>query len=203
MGFRTAAAERSAMIIRIVSVPPVMAAILVAVLAVFRRNVVSTWGDVLLSLLFLSLLPAAAYPLSELIPSVKCRGREGQRDLAFVLSLVSYAAAWCGGLLGGMNGRLVLIYTVYFFSVLLLLLLNKALGLRASGHACSVTGPIIVACAYFGGWGALIGLPLYAAIFWASLRSGRHTAKELLLGTASCEAAYLLALGFCRLSGIL
>ena len=76
MGFRTAAAERSAMIIRIVSVPPVMAAILVAVLAVFRRNVVSTWGDVLLSLLFLSLLPAAAYPLSELIPSVKCRGRE-------------------------------------------------------------------------------------------------------------------------------
>ncbi|MBR2832385.1 MAG: hypothetical protein IKE57_05620 [Oscillospiraceae bacterium] len=200
---RADAAIRSAAVIRKISVPPVMAALLVAVLAAFRRNVVSTWSDLLLSLLFLSLLPAAAYPLSELIPSVRRRGREGQRDLAFVLSLASYTAAWCLGILGGMSGGLAMICTVYFFSVLILLLFNKALGLRASGHACSVTGPIIMACVYFGGWGALAGLPLYAAIFWASLHSGRHTAKELLLGTAACEAAYLLALGFCRLTGII
>ena len=189
------------MVIRILSVPPVLAAALVTVLALLRRDVVAGWADVTLSVLLLSLLPAAAYPLSEWIPALRRRGREGQRDLAFVLSLLGYAGAWLRGLLGRVNGALCLICTVYFFSVLLLLVCNKALGMRASGHACGVTGPILVACAFFGGWGALVGLPLYAAVFWASLRSGRHTARELLLGTAACAAACVLALAFCACVG--
>ena len=40
--------------------------------------------------------------------------------------------------------QMLLLCLTYFFSVVLLTLCNKALHVHASGHACSVTGPLLL-----------------------------------------------------------
>ena len=105
-------AIKAAKLLRILSVPPVMAAVFLLLLYRFRPDVVASPLQLWAALGCLCGVPLLAYPLSWLLHM----GRERQRTLAMLLS---------------------------------------------------------------------------AAVFWASLRSGRHTAGEYLWGSACCLCAGL------------
>lgn len=188
---------RLAKLIRVISVPPVMVTGIVVALARATDVVFRTPAEALLTILFLAAVPLFAYPFSHLLPKVRARGRAGQRDLAMVLSALGYAGGWLYGYLSHVTPALLAVFTAYLFSVLLLMIFNKLLFIRASGHACSVTGPLLLAAWFIGGWIVPAAALLYALIFWASVYAGRHTRGEFLTGTALCAAATAAAFWIC------
>ena len=182
-------------VVRIVSIPPLMAALLIAALAL--KGVFSEKKSVLMLFLFLCVFPVLAYPISYVVPIWRRNGREAQRAIAFVMTALGYIAGFIYAAFFGKDKTALFIQSVYLFSVIILLVFNKLLKLRASGHGCSVTGPVVIGMAYMGFPGMAVGLILYGIVFWASIVTKRHTVSEFLLGTASCCAAFLIAL-ICR-----
>ena len=182
-----------AYVIRIVSIPPVMVSLLVLVLALFADGFFSSGIDIAAMLVFLALIPLAAYPLSWIIPGVRKKGREGQRNLAFALSVAGYVLGWLYARFFNPNRHQIFVYTIYLLSVALLLLWNKVFHLRASGHGCSVTGPVVLSGYYLGLVGIIIGTVCYIAIFWASVTAKRHKWDEFLGGSVLCIFACGLA----------
>ncbi|MEA4854001.1 MAG: hypothetical protein VB082_06975 [Christensenella sp.] len=186
--------EKAAKVIRTVTVPPVQVCLLLVVLFFCRNTVFSGVMQLLLSLLFLMVIPALAYPLAAVIPHYRRQKREGQRKLAFLTSAAGYAAAVVYGLLAGASQELMLVYWCYFFSVVTLLIFNRLVGVRASGHACSIAGPLILAV-YLIGWGAVAPcVALFAVVAWSSLVLKRHTGRELAWGSACAAIAFAIAL---------
>lgn len=185
---------QTAKIIRAVTVPPVMVLVLLLILFFHDAGVFSSPQELLLSILLLSLLPLMGYPLSYLLPKYKSRGREGQRNLALILSLGCYSGALLYGLLTKVSRNLFLIFSLYFLSVSVLILFNKVIGIRASGHACSLTGPMLLFIYFFGSISILPCVLLFGAILWASLTLKRHTLKELGFGALSAAIAFVLSL---------
>lgn len=84
-----------------------------------------------------------------------------------------------------------IIYLEYLLSGAIILILNKAFHLKASGHACGSAGPVAL-IVYFGIPAFLPGLLILALTFWASLITKRHTPWQLLGGTVVSVAVLLL-----------
>lgn len=63
--------------------------------------------------------------------------------------------------------------------------------LRASGHACGVSGPLTVLIYLHGLRWLAPGLAVLAAMFWSSIPLGRHTLRQLLLGAAAPAVIFL------------
>ena len=187
-----------AYVIRIISIPPVMVSLLVLVLALFADGFFSSKNDIAAMLICLALIPLTAYPLSWIIPCIRKKGREGQRNLAFILSLAGYILGWFYAEFFTPNRNQIFVYTIYLLSVLLLLLWNKVFHLRASGHGCSVTGPVILAGYYIGLTGIVIGAVCYLSIFWASVTAKRHKWDEYLGGSLLCIFATAIAWLVCN-----
>lgn len=186
-------ALRIAKIVRVSSVPPFMVTILIILLYFLREGIFSSWIDAVVSIATLAVIPVLAYPLSWIIPMLREKGREGQRNLAFALNPVGYVLAFLYGLISGATNDLMILYTAYLMSVIVLLLFNKVFRFRASGHACAVTGPIVIISYYLGLWGLLGGTLLYGAIMWALLIMKRHTIKEFILGSVTSTAAFFIS----------
>lgn len=82
---------------------------------------------------------------------------------------------------------------MYFTSVLLLTICNKGLHFRASGHASSFTGPLILTI-YFMGWKVIIpALFIAILIVWSSVYLKRHTLKELAGGMIVSVFAFIIS----------
>ncbi|MBE6557844.1 MAG: hypothetical protein E7661_02380 [Ruminococcaceae bacterium] len=181
-----------AKIIRVVTVPPVMVGTLIILLTTLRTDVFASFGQSLLTLLFLAIIPVMAYPISSMIPSIKAKGREGQRNLAFVLSLIGYAGGMIYAVAARVSEPLMIVFGTYFLSVIVLTIMNKVIRVRASGHACSIAGPIGLVCYFLPPVCIVISLCLYVAIFWASVHMGRHTVKEFVWGSLSSPLSLAL-----------
>ena len=186
-------ADRVASFVRIVTVPPLMVAVILTVLYAVRGALFASLSHLVFSVLFLALVPGLAYPLSYLIPSIRRKGRSGQRSLAMYLSAAGYLSVVVYGFLAQCTEGLRIIHLTYLLSVLLLLVLNKILHVRASGHACSVSGPILLLCIYVGAVGVAVGILLWTLIFWASVRMRHHTPREYLIGSTVPILAYVLS----------
>ena len=178
--------HKIAMFIRVISIPPLMVTYLLALLFFFRDGVFATTGEFITALAALAIFPALAYPFAEIVPPLKKGGRPAQRKTAFVFSVIGYIAGFVYALFAGFSKPVLTIFTAYLASLLFLVLFNKVFKIRASGHACSVTSPMFFATYYFGPIALLPSALLYAAIFWASLVTKRHTVREFLLGTLVC-----------------
>ena len=94
-------------------------------------------------------------------------------------------------LIMGSPRPLAMIFACYLMSGVFILLFNKVLRIRASGHSCGTTGPIAYLI-YLIGAPALIGLPFLGMVYWASLRMKRHTFSELVLGGGIAVVAAVL-----------
>ena len=176
--------------VRIVSVPPVMVGILIVLLFTLRGDIFASAAEMVLSLCGLTILPILAYPVSVMIPSIRKKGREGQRSLAMYFSAVGYVAVFVYGLIAGVGTGLMHIYAGYLFSVVIILIGNKVFKVRISGHACSVSGPLVYSGYFLGRWGIAVGVICWGIILWASLVMKRHTFKEFILGTLTCLVSF-------------
>lgn len=72
--------------IRIITVAPVLAIIMMVIVAGSCEDVFPSPWHLAYSMLFLGVLPLLAYPLQKYIPVYKDKGREGQRNLAIILA---------------------------------------------------------------------------------------------------------------------
>lgn len=183
--------------VRIISVPPVMVGILIILLFLLRDNVFATPAEMVVSMLGLTVLPMLAYPVSVLVPSIREKdkasgGREGQRSLAMYFSTVGYVGVFVYGLIASVGTGLMHIYAGYLFSVVIILVSNKVFKVRVSGHACSVSGPLVYSGYFLGVWGIIVGAACWCVILWASLVMKRHTFKEFLLGTLTCLVSFTI-----------
>mgnify|MGYP002672864937 CR=1 FL=1 len=174
--------ERIAKVIRVLSVPPIMVSVFILILASNKKYIFTHVSQIIIMILLLGIVPALAYVLSNMISTVKIKGREGQRKLAFITTLIGYTIALLWAVITDVSKDLMLICLMYFTSVLLLTICNKGLHFRASGHASSFTGPLILTI-YFMGWKVIIP-PVFIAILivWSSVYLKRHTLKELAGG---------------------
>ena len=173
-------------IVRIISIPPVMVGILLVLLFTLRDDVLTTPVEFAVSLAGLTILPILAYPVSMVIPAIRKKGREGQRSLAMYFSAIGYVGVFVYGLAAHVGTGLMHIYAGYLFSVVIILVGNKVFKVRISGHACSVSGPLVYSGYFLGFGGIIVGAVCWVAILWASLVMKRHTLREFLFGTLTC-----------------
>ncbi|MBE6685006.1 MAG: hypothetical protein E7592_05090 [Ruminococcaceae bacterium] len=176
--------------IRVATVPPIMASALFIILGVYK-----TLGlvDTLLGILFLGILPILSYPLQRFIPYYKDKGREGQRNLAIIFSVVGYILGCVLALIfDAPLNTVVFIYLDYLISGVLIAIFNKLFHLKASGHACGIVGPIAMLI-YWGLYiPAAVGAVLTVFVFISSIKMKRHTFLQLLGGSAITISALLL-----------
>ena len=185
--------KTTAKIIRVITVPPVMIALLIILLTVCTDSVFVRPWDVAVALLTLAFIPLLAYPLSYAVVRWRAKGRECQRKIALILTPISYLIGIIYGFISGCSRGAMMIFTGYFISASALLLFNFALSVRASGHACCVAGPILYASYWLGLSAVIAGAVLYPAVAWASISMKRHTPREFILGTLVSCAAFALS----------
>lgn len=174
-----------AKVIRVVTVPPLLITSMLLILGMSLENFCSSITEMALAVLLLGLVPVLAYPIQKILPS-KGEVREEQRNIAFMLTFAGYLCALVCSVAGRCSKELQYIIISYFISMTLLVFFNKVLHVRASGHACSVTGTLYY-LSYFLGVPAVIPcIAVAAAVIWASLRLKRHTIQEIFWGAAVC-----------------
>ncbi|MBQ3483084.1 MAG: hypothetical protein IJA78_02800 [Clostridia bacterium] len=184
--------RKAAKLVRILTIPPVMVAVLFFALY-SERTVFLRTADMIVVFLCLAILPVLAYPLQKLVPAWRAGGRRAQRNLAFVLSVTGYIAAVAYCLLAAVGKNLIYVAVVYLLSVVVLTLWNALTPFHASGHACGIAGPILLICLFIGNWRAIVpGVALFLLALWASLVLKRHDLREFLLG-ALCSVLTALA----------
>lgn len=178
--------------VRIATLAPIIAFILVT-LVYFLIPASFGVTEYILAIVFLTVLPLLGYPLQPFIPKFRDKGREGQRNLAMLMAVIGYVLGIVFALCMNVTGILLVIYLTYLFSGLIMVLFNKVLKIRASGHACGFAGPLAVIICLFGAW-AYTGLALLVLVFWACLKMKRHTLSQLFIGSLIPVLALLLAL---------
>lgn len=185
-------------IIRILTIAPIIAAVMLTIIYLTRPEQIGGAINFIMSLLFLTVLPAISYPLQPIMPYFKHQGREGQRNLAIIAANIGYIAGIIYAFAAQTPQELLIIFLTYFLSGLLIVLFNKALKIRASGHACGIAGPIAILIYFVSPW-ALLGIVVLAAAWWASLAMKRHASKELVIGSLLSIASLFISVLTVRL----
>lgn len=168
--------------VRIITLAPIMAFLALTILYLVKPYVFRGQYNYIITIVFLTIFPLLAYPLQPFIPSFKDQGRDGQRKLAIVAAVVGYVLGIVYAVAFSHSSDLLLIYLMYLVSGLVILVTNKIIKIKASGHACGVVGPVVYLWHFIGRWAALGGVFL-VAVYWASLKMKRHTWAELALGS--------------------
>ena len=179
-----------AKLLRALTVPPMLVLLMVVFLYAKTEVFSDIWqgGAVLL---FLAVIPALAYLLQPMIPCFARKENAGMRKLAMILSAIGYPTGVVMGYAFEMGGQVQLIFNTYLLSLIILIIFNL-LKIRASGHACSVSGPLLFLCVYGHYFVILPCLLISAAVVWSSLTLKRHTVKELLLGASVSMGSFLV-----------
>lgn len=174
--------EKSAQIIRKLTLAPVLALLMLVPLWFLRPAVFQTGEFFLYTLLFLVAFPLLAYPLQRYMPGFREKGREGQRHLAMLFAFAGYLLECVLNVLCHATAQLKMIGWVYFLSGVAVLLFNRLCRLRASGHAAGAAAACCIPIALGFHWMVIPGGILLVIIGWASLRTGRHTLPQFLGG---------------------
>lgn len=176
--------------IRVLTVPPFLVSGMLITLTVSLEHFCSSMAEMALSILLLGLVPILAYPIQKILPT-KGEVREQQRNMAFILTFAGYLTALIFSIAGNCSRQLQYIIVSYFISMTLLVLLNKALHIRASGHACSVTGTLYFLSFFLGAPAIIPCIGIALAVVWSSLYLKRHTIQEIFWGAAVCVPCML------------
>ncbi len=183
--------------LRIATIPPLLVAAMLTLLFYLRADIFHSVFDYVMAIVSLAVIPTLAYPLQRFIPKYKYGGRDAQRKLAFISSIIGYTTGILYALIANVSLELKFIFGTYLFSVLVLTLFNKVLHIKASGHACGVFGPLIHTV-FFLGWYWLIPCALAAyCVVWSSLYLMRHTKKDLFYGGMTAMTAFIFCAVVC------
>lgn len=180
--------------VRILTAPPIFAALLCVFLYLLLPGNFASPVHFALALGFLTGLPLLAYPIAALIPALRRKGRDGQRDLAVVFSVIGYVGGFLYALLFDGAATELVLYGTYVLSGLAIGVGTLA-GFKISGHACGCSGPLAMLATFVSPW-FLAGYCLLPFIFWSSRCLGRHSAAQLLTGAA----LPVLAMVLCRVA---
>ncbi|HEX2937307.1 MAG TPA: hypothetical protein VHO66_00100 [Ruminiclostridium sp.] len=172
-----------AKVCRIVTVAPFMAGTMLVVLFINNPVVFGNSAFFAAALVFLTVLPLLAYPLQPLFSHYRSKGREGQRTLAMLFAAAGYVLGCALAFIAHAPNSLKIIFLSYLFSAILIILFNKLIHVRASGHACGVAGPFAI-LVFFGQLAGFLGIIPLVIVWWSSLKAKRHTPGQLIVGTA-------------------
>ncbi len=175
--------KKIAYVIRVITVAPIMALVLLIVLYFNSPLTFGSTAVFLMTVFFLVVLPLLAYPLQPLVKKYKDKGREGQRTLAMIFAVAGYILGLASAIIFGAPTGVLVIYLAYMISGLLVALTNKVFHFKASGHACGIAGPFML-LVYFGQMIGYAGLGVLIIAWIASFYMKRHTWPQLLVGTA-------------------
>ena len=185
--------EKTAKIIRIITIPPIEALVMLLILYGLRHEEFGNLGNLLMAILFLTVIPICSYPIASRKKKQEEK-RNHQRKMAFIFNFASYLTVMLIGYCVDCSRMLQWIFNDYFLAVLILTVINKVVKVRASGHACSCTLPYLFLSYCLGPMAAVICMAFYLAEFWASIELKRHTVKEFLLGSAVACMVFVLPL---------
>lgn len=175
------AAWRIAKIIRVLTVPPLMALFTFSIFLFTDSFYESIW-EYAVSAGFIALLPFTAYPLQLVIPPFKHQGRDGQRNLAFIMCNLGYVLAVVFALVFTDGLKTLAMLVTYLLSGMTLLLINKLFKFKASGHSCGLLGPLAALVYFVSPWMLIPGTILFVLSLWSSLYMKRHTLSQFIVG---------------------
>lgn len=169
-------------VIRIITVAPVLAIIMVGVVAESCEGIFPSPWHLVYSMFFLGVLPLLAYPLQKYVPVYKDKGREGQRNLAIIFAVTGFTMGCIMSFVFPASDGLQVIFLEYFCGAFAVLVFNKGFHMRISGHACGALAPVALFL-YFGLYGAAVaGTVLTVLVFAASIETRSHTFFQLIGG---------------------
>ena len=174
-------------VIRTLTIPPIVVSILLVSLII--NNTIASIEEGFFLVLFLGLIPISSYLFNFLIKG----NRETQRKTAFIFTFASYFLGFLYALFFVNEVGIKFIYYVYFFSVVILLILNLFIT-KASGHIASVTGLVFISFHNISTYTLFYTVPIYMLTFVSSKNLKRHTSKELVLGTMTIVISYIITL---------
>lgn len=182
--------EKIAKLLRILTTPPVFALILCTLLYFLLNGAFASLRHYLAAVFFLTVLPVLAYPVAALIPSLRKKGRDGQRNLSIAFSVLGYIGGFLYAILGGGAAVEKVLFGTYLISGVTLAVCTF-LHYKASGHACGCSGPVAMLSVFVCPW-FLFGYLLLTPVIWSSMKLKRHTATQLLVGTVIPVLAMLI-----------
>lgn len=127
----------------------------------------------------LTLLPLLSYPIAVFVPRFREKGRDAERNLAILFSVVGYILGFAVSRFSNAGFERVL-FDDYLFSGAMLALCT-CLHFKASGHTCGCSDPIAGLAMFISPW-YLLGYILLIPVVWSSLKLKRHTALQLFVG---------------------
>ena len=170
-------------IVRRFTVPPVFAILLMTAVYITHPEYIGAFWQLPVSILFLAVLPTLAYPLQRFIPHFKDGGRKAQRTLAMIFSFLGYLGGTVLSFITAAPAKLKLIFFEYLLCGILMIVLNKLLHIKASGHACGVVGPVLMLF-YLGIIvPAVICAALVIPVYVSSVKTKQHTVCQLVVGS--------------------
>lgn len=184
-------------IIRILTAPAILAVMLSLIL-------MFTYGDAarsryILLALFTGVIPVLSYPVCFFVPALKRKGRDFERKAAFVSSTVGYTGGVIWAAVSDAPKTVKIVCLTYFLSVLFLILFNKVLKIKASGHACGIFGPLLTIVMYAGYVWIIPCAVILLLVCFSSLYLKRHTLLQLFLGMLCSGTALFLSAGIVQL----
>lgn len=182
--------EKFAKAIRVLTTAPIFAFLLCTLLYFLLDGAIASLRHYLAAVFFLTVLPVLAYPLSALIPPLRKKGRDGQRNLAIAFSVLGYIGGFLYAFFGGGSAVEKVLFGTYLISGVTLAVCTL-LHYKASGHACGCSGPVAMLSVFVCPW-FLFGYLLLTPVIWSSMKLKRHTATQLLVGTVIPVLAMLI-----------
>lgn len=128
-----------------------------------------------------------------------------QRVASFLFMLASYPVGALVLFLTHAPAIFISMAVIYTLVTLGLIVLNKFLHFKASGHAAGVAGPV-VSMVYLFGWIATPLLALLPLVTWARLAAKGHNAWQMVVGASLClviSIGVLLGFGFPPFMGLI
>lgn len=180
-------------IIRVVTIPATLVLVMMIILTTSHQDFFHSGWDIFVIILALVIFPMLAYPLQYAVPKWKKQGRKFQRKLAFITSIIGYVGGTIYVFAAKCGKELKFIMLGYLFSAVILTIFNKLIHIRASGHACGITGPLLFLSYFEGRMWFVICLFVMILSFWASLRLKRHQSWDLFYGVVTCLLGFLLS----------
>ncbi len=187
-----------AKIIRIITIAPIMALLLITLLLILRPEAYNGLYMYFVCFACLCVIPSLSYPIEKkwhwcgkFHPDFD--GRKSSRRLAIYFSLFGYAVLTLISFLTHQPRLLNVLCLTYLFSGFLIFLFSVVIKYDASGHACGFIGPVAF-LSYNVNWYFLFLLPLFLVIFWSSLKLNRHSVEQVLLGGIFPVVSMIIAL---------
>lgn len=173
---------RAAKLLRVLTVPPIMALFLTTTLYIAMGSDVFASSIRYVEAVFtLTLLPLIPYALCAAIPALRRRGRKLERSLGIVFSLLGYVMGTLFAILGHGTKTEIILYLTYILSGVLMGIMNFVFRFKASGHTCGAAGPFAMLGFQLSPWW-LFGYLMLIPVFVSSLRLKRHSISQLFAG---------------------